>query len=107
MNIILKKWIEPYVLLETIKKDCKLIKVLKFDGFSKNNTKKEFLEDLRKNNHFGLYMKNVNNFYVFEGKPDIRLSFGLNNNDIEQTEDIDKPFDLVDMGKSEAGFINL
>ena len=40
MNKIITKWIEPYVLLETLKKDCELVKDFTFDGFSKNEIKK-------------------------------------------------------------------
>ena len=108
MNKIIKKWIEPYVLLETLKKDCKLVKDFTFDGFSKNNIKKEFLKELAKgNNHFGLYMKNVNKFYLFSGKADIDKIFELTAFDYETTEDIKKPFDMVDMGKAEAGILLL
>lgn len=107
MNKIIKKWIEPYVLLETLKKDCKLVKDFTFDGFSKNNIKKEFLKELAKENHFGLYMKNVNKFYLFNGKADIDKIFELTASDYETTEDIEKPFDMVDMGKAEAGLILL
>lgn len=107
MNKIIKKWIEPYVLLETLKKDCKLVKDFTFDGFSKNNIKKEFLKELAKENHFGLYMKNVNKFYLFNGKADIDKIFELTASDYETTEDIEKPFDMVDMGKAEAGILLL
>ena len=48
MNKIIKKWIEPYVLLETLKKDCDLVKDFTFDGFSKNEIKKEFLKQLKR-----------------------------------------------------------
>lgn len=103
MHKILTKWIEPYVLLETLKKQCKLIKVYTFDGFSKNNVKKEFLKELE--NNFGLYMKNVNNFYLFEGEIDIVKIFSLNPEDYENTNDLDKPFEMIDLGKAEASFI--
>lgn len=36
MHKILTKWIEPYVLLETLKVHSELIKDYIFDGFSKN-----------------------------------------------------------------------
>ena len=107
MNKIIKKWIEPYVLLETLKKDCKLVKDFTFDGFSKNNIKKEFLKELANENHFGLYMKNVNKFYLFNGKADIDKIFELTASDYETTEDIEKPFDMVDMGRAEAGILLL
>ena len=105
MNKIITKWIEPYVLLETLKKNCKLVKDFTFDGFSKNNIKKEFLKELSKENNFGLYMKNVNKFYLFSGNADIDKIFELTASDYETTEDIEKPFDMVDLGKAEAGII--
>ena len=105
MNKIITKWIEPYVLLETLKKNCKLVKDFTFDGFSKNNIKKEFLKELAKENNFGLYMKNVNKFYLFSGNADINKIFELTSSDYEITEDIEKPFEMVDMGKAEAGII--
>lgn len=106
-HIIIKKWIEPYVLLETAKK-CGPMKDLTFDGFSKKNIKSEFLKELEKPNTFGLYMKNVNKFYVFypEKEIDIKGLYNLSEEDFELTEDIEKPFNLVDMGKAEAGIIN-
>ncbi len=105
MNKIITKWIEPYVLLETLKKDCKLVKDFTFDGFSKNEIKKEFLKQLEKENNFGLYMKNVNKFYLFNGNVDIDKIFELTPIDYEVTEDIEKPFEMVDMGKAEASII--
>ena len=107
MHKILTKWIEPYVLLETLKKECRLLKDYTFDGFSKNQIKKEFLKELDNDNNFGLYMKNVNKFYLFSGKADIDKIFELTASDYETTEDIEKPFDMVDMGKAEAGLILL
>lgn len=105
MHKILTKWIEPYVLLETLKTHSELIKDYIFDGFSKNDLKKEFLKSLEKENTFGLYMKNVNKFYLFKGIADIDKILVLSPQDYEVTNDINKPFDMVDMGKAEAGFI--
>lgn len=107
MNKIIKKWIEPYVLLETLKKDCELVKDFKFDGFSKNEIKKEFLKQLKKANTFGLYMKNVNKFYLFNGQADIDKIFELAEDDYEITSDNEKPFEMIDMGKAEAVLIKL
>ena len=107
MHKILTKWIEPYVLLETLKKECRLLKDYTFDGFSKNQIKKEFLKELDNDNNFGLYMKNVNKFYLFSGKADIDKIFELTAFDYETTEDIEKPFDMVDSGKAEAGILIL
>lgn len=107
MHKILTKWIEPYVLLETFKANSELQKDFIFDGFSKNNLKKEFLKSLEKENTFGLYMKNVNKFYLFKGNVNIDEIFNLMPEDYEVTDDIDRPFNSVDLGKAEAGFINL
>lgn len=107
MNKIIKKWIEPYVLLETLKKDCELVKDFTFDGFSKNEIKKEFLKRLKKENTFGLYMKNVNKFYLFNGQEDIDKIFELAEDDYEITCDNEKPFEMIDMGKAEAVLIKL
>lgn len=103
MHKILTKWLEPYVLLETLKKHHNLIKVYTFDGFSKNEVKKEFLKQIK--NSTGLYMKNVNNFYLFDGIADIEKIFNFTNEDYQNTDDINEPFESVDMGKAEAGFI--
>lgn len=107
MHKIITKWIEPYVLLETIKKDCELVNVFKFDGFSKNIKKKEFIKSLQDKDTFGLYMKNVNNFYLFRGQIDIINIFNLESFDIELTDNIERPFDMIDIGKAEAAFIKL
>lgn len=107
MHRILTKWIEPYVLLETLKKHSELVRIYKFDGFSKNNIKKEFLKEIEKQNYFGLYMKNVNIFYLFKEKVNIDEIFALTTQDYEFTSDLDKPFNTVDLGKAEAAIINL
>ena len=107
-HIIIKKWIEPYVLLETAK-SCYSMKDFTFYGFSKKNVMAEFLQALEKPNTFGLYMKNVNKFYLFSGeKPvDLKSLYNFTDNDFELTEDIAKPFSLVDLGKAEAGIIKI
>ena len=107
MHKVITKWIEPYVLLETLKKDCELVKDFTFDGFSKNDIKKDFLKKLDKEDFFGLYMKNVNKFYLFKGKIDIDKLFDLTPSDYEITEDLEKPFEMVDMGKAEASIIKI
>ncbi len=113
MNIIIKKWIEPYVLLETSKKFFDM-KDYTFDGFSKNMVKTKFLKALANagGTAFGLYMKNVNKFYLFtsEKKIDVQKELledmlNFNPEDLEFTEDTDVPVNLVDMGKAEAGII--
>lgn len=113
MNIIIKKWIEPYVLLETAKKHFEM-EDLTFDGFSKIEKKNELLKKLKniKGAAFGLYMKNVNKFYFFSTEKKLNIekfliqqTLNFNNNDYETTEDINKPIELVDIGKAEAGII--
>lgn len=51
MHKILTKWIEPYVLLETLKVHSELIKDYIFDGFSKNEFKKRIFKISRKGKH--------------------------------------------------------
>lgn len=112
-NLIIKKWIEPYRLLETVKKYCDL-KDYTFDGSNKLINKNKMLEDIAQNkNKFGLYMKNVNKFYVFSPQDDFQLldtliqTFEFIENDYEYSEDTDKVLNMVDLGKSEASFINV
>lgn len=109
MHKILKKWIEPYVLLETLKKHFDIKKDFTFDGFSKNKLKQKFLKELEKENTLGLYMKNVNKFYLFSSPEIVDLDriLELTAQDYDLTDDINAPFDMVDMGKAEAGFIVL
>lgn len=104
MHKILTKWIEPYVLLENLKKHCEM-KDFTFDGFSKETVKKEFLKYIEKENSFGLYMKNVNKFYAFKGQPDIDKLFGFEPEDYIVTGDLTEPFKMIDLGKAEASFI--
>ena len=70
-----------------LKKHHNLVKVYTFDGFSKNTVKQDFLKQI--NNSTGLYMKNVNNFYLFEGMADIEKIFNFTSDDYETTDDID------------------
>lgn len=64
---IITKWIEPYVLLEKVKKYFD-IKDFTFNGQNKNEVKAEFLQAIEDANSektaMGLYMKNVNKFYL-------------------------------------------
>jgi len=106
MHKILTKWIEPYVLLENIKKHCEM-KDFTFDGFSKENVKKEFLKYINHENSFGLYMKNVNKFYAFKGQINLDETFDLKSEDYVVTGDLDEPFNMIDLGKAEASFIIL
>ena len=71
---IITKWIEPYVLLEKIKKYFDL-KDYTFNGFNKKDIKAQFLSDLEKSAKekisMGLYMKNVNKFYLLTLREDV------------------------------------
>lgn len=64
---IITKWIEPYVLLEKVKKYFD-VKDFIFDGQNKKEVKAEFLKIIEEANQkqisMGLYMKNVNKFYL-------------------------------------------
>lgn len=66
---IITKWIEPYVLLEKVKKYFD-IEEIQFDGQNKNEVKAEFLRAIEDANQkqisMGLYMKNVNKFYLLK-----------------------------------------
>ena len=106
MHKILTKWIDPYVLLETLKQHTEM-KDYAFDGFSKNMVKTQFLKSLEKDFSFGLYMKNVNKFYAFKDDIDIDKLFGFTKGDYIETVDLQGPFDMIDMGKAEASFIIL
>lgn len=64
---IITKWVEPYVLLEKVKKYFD-VKDFTFDGQNKPQVKAEFLKKIEEANQnqisMGLYMKNVNKFYL-------------------------------------------
>lgn len=108
LNLIIRKWIEPYMLLETIKAHS-TVEEISFDGTNKSILKSHFLKQLKSTKDFGLYMKNVNKFYMFETNINLRdlvtKEFELTEGDIELTEDEHKPFDLVDSGEAEASII--
>ncbi len=105
-NYVIKKWIEPYVLLETLKANYQMQEYI-FDGFSKRLVKADFLSALSNEDAFGLYMKNVNKFYIFSGHEplDVENLFGFTSEDYVLKEDSDEPIALVDAGKAEAAFI--
>lgn len=71
---IITKWIEPYVLLETVKKYFD-VKDYTFTGANKAEVKKEFLNAIEKSSKdkitMGLYMKNVNKFYLLTLRGDV------------------------------------
>lgn len=71
---IITKWIEPYVLLEKVKKYFDIIDYT-FNGANKQQIKKEFLQAIEKSAKerisMGLYMKNVNKFYLLALREDV------------------------------------
>ncbi len=108
LNLIIKKWIEPYTLLETVTEHA-TTEEFTFDGSNKTILKQHFLKQLRESKGFGLYMKNVNKFYLFNTNTNVKdivtKEFELNEDDYEVTEDEHKPFELVDSGEAEASII--
>lgn len=108
LNLIIKKWIEPYKLIELIK-EYSAMKDFSFDGSNKTILKTHFLKQLKSEKNFGLYMKNVNKFYLFDTNCNVKdlliNTFELNENDYEITEDEQKPFEDIDSGKAEASII--
>lgn len=64
---IITRWMEPYVLLEKIKKYFDIIE-MPFTPQNKNDVKAKFLQTIEDENakqiSMGLYMKNVNKFYL-------------------------------------------
>ena len=96
------------MLLETVKEHAQT-EEFSFDGSNKAILKEHFLKQLRATKGFGLYMKNVNKFYLFNTNDNIKelvtKQFELTDNDYEITEDEHKPFDMVDSGEAEASII--
>ena len=109
LDLIIKKWVEPYKLLECMKENGDLVEELTFDGTNKAILKSHFLKQLTEEKNFGLYMKNVNKFYIFDTNKNLKEiltnNFNLTEDDYEITEDEYKPFDYVDSGKAEASII--
>lgn len=66
---IITRWIEPYVLLEKVKKYFET-EEFQFNGQNKNEVKAKFLQAIKDANQkqisMGLYMKNVNKFYLLK-----------------------------------------
>lgn len=71
---IITKWIEPYVLLEKVKKYFD-IQEFEFNGLSIKIVKEKFLQAIEDENQkqisMGLYMKNVNKFYLLKLREDV------------------------------------
>lgn len=104
-KILVTKKIQPYDLLETLKKYCDVYD-LTFSGSNKIELRKEFLAELSSENTFGLYMKNVNKFYIFNGRINIDEVLSLNDDDYYETDTMDA-LTAVDMGKAEYAFLSL
>ena len=110
-NAIIKKWIEPYVLLETLKKKYQMSDIT-FDGITKAMSKNKMFKTIQNSNNqaFGLYMKNVNKFYIFQAETtisaeEIMQTLDFKNDDYELTEDRESPIKDVDIAKAEAAII--
>lgn len=71
---IITKWVEPYVLLDKVKKYFD-IKDFEFNGQNKDEVKAKFLQAIEDENEkqisMGLYMKNVNKFYLLTLREDV------------------------------------
>ncbi len=134
---IITKFIEPYVLLESVKKYFDLSEYT-FVSSNKNEIKEKFLSDLEKSNaeriSMGLYMKNVNKFYLLKLKdgilemidaPDVLKKLDLTvlheliitgelgytkeeqmaQDGIKYIKQEFEAFDMIDKGTAEASFI--
>lgn len=104
-KILVTKKIQPYNLLETLKEHCQM-RDLTFNGSNKIELRKEFLAELSSENTFGLYMKNVNKFYIFKGEINLDEVLPLVDGDYYEG-DTQEAFWAVDMGKAEASFLSL
>lgn len=134
---IITKFIEPYVLLESVKKYYD-IQEFTFVSSNKKDVKEKFLAELEKSNKtrisMGLYMKNVNKFYLLKLKdgvldlieaPDVLKKLDLTvlheliiTNELGYTKEEQmsqdgikyikqefEAFDMIDKGTAEASFI--
>jgi len=134
---IITRFIEPYVLLESVKKYFDLTEY-NFTSSNKEVVKEKFLADLEKSNaeriSTGLYMKNVNKFYLLKLKdgvlemvdaPDVLKKLDLTvlheliiTNELGYTREEQmaqdgikyikqefEAFDMIDKGTAEASFI--
>lgn len=112
-SIIVKKWLEPYVILETFKKyfDCEDIT---FDGFSKQQAKSKLFKAVENSQKFaiGLYLKNVNKFYLLTSDEKINIEsdilkkmFQFTEKDYETSEDCELAISKIDLAKAEFSII--
>ncbi len=111
-NLTVKKWIEPYRLLETVKLYCEMTDYT-FDGSNKLIQKDKLYKTIEEKGGFGLYMKNVNKYYFFKPQNDFSLInklievFGFVEDDYEYSQDSEYCLNLIDLGKAEATFLNI
>ena len=109
MNLVVKKWIQSYLLIEYLK-DFYKVTDLTFDGATKAAFKSKMFGAVE-DGKIGLYMKNVNKFYILDDvsgtnlKELIKEKLNLSDADLEISTDNENALALVDMGKSEASFI--
>lgn len=134
---IITKFIEPHVLIEAVKKYYD-IEEFAFNSLNKAKVKEQFLAAIEKANarqiSMGLYMKNVNKFYLLKLKegmldlvdaPDVLKKLDLTvlhdliitkelgytkeeqmaQNGIKYIKQEFEAFDMIDTGKAEASFI--
>jgi len=134
---IITRQIEPYVLLESVKKHYDIEEFI-FDSYTKEKVKEDFLAKIEEENQkqitMGLYMKNVNKFYVLKLKPEaqnlveapevlkkldltvlheliITKELGYTKEEqmaqdgIKYIKQEAEAFDMIDLGKAEASFI--
>jgi len=103
---VIEKWLEPYVILEKFKErfECH---DLTFDGFSKNKAKENMLSIIENSDNctVGIYMKNVNKFYVMTSREDDALKcvfedLNLVQEDIK-TDSVENGIMLVDIARAE------
>lgn len=94
---IITKWIEPYVLLDKVKKYFDVVDYT-FDGTNKDEVKAKFLQAIEDENEkqisMGLYMKNVNKFYLLKLREDVSAIL-----DEFEVPDVLKKLDLIVLHK--------
>jgi len=125
---IITKRIEPYDVIESVKKLCN-VEEFTFNGRNKFDVLEEFITELENVSNrtaaIGLYMKNVNKFYLAvvkdnpENKSDIELlhrfliesEYGFSEDDeihcreITYSDDTEFALEQIDMGKAEVSFL--
>lgn len=109
--IVVNKWLEPYVILEVLKKHYSM-EDLTFDSFTKSQMMQKMLLKIQdsKTNSFGVYMKNLNKFYVFNSDKNIDKNFIISlfefqAEDFYETDNKDEAVSAIDMAKAEVSFI--